>query len=63
MRREGEVSGGGRANVKEEELDEIHFQRKEELASVLRRLRGGIRRMDGVLTEYEVLVPHNRMNF
>lgn len=62
MRRESEVRGGEKVNVKEEEPDEVHYQRKQELASVLRRLRGAIRRMDGVLTEYEVLVPLSRMN-
>ncbi|CAM9506841.1 unnamed protein product, partial [Laminaria digitata] len=35
-------------------MDEIYYQRKEELASVLRRLRAAVRRMDGALTEYEV---------
>lgn len=62
MRRESEVRGGGKANVKQAELDEVYYQRKEELASVLRRLRSAIRRMDGVLTEYEVPVPHSRIN-
>lgn len=37
------------------DMAEIDYRRKEELASVLRRLRAAIRRMDGVLTEEEVL--------
>lgn len=62
---ESKVSGGRRAgrgrNVREQDQDETYFQRKEELASVLRRLRAAIRRMDGVLTEYEVLVPWDKL--
>lgn len=58
--RGGGRAGGG-ASVHEEDLDDIYCQRKEELASVLRRLRAAIRRMDGVLTEYEVLEPHNKV--
>lgn len=38
----------------EDELDEIGYQRKEELASVLRRLRAAVRLMDGILTEEKV---------
>lgn len=66
--RGGDLSEGGRGNAKgarrtsgvrnskarEEELDEIGYQRKEELASVLRRLRVAIRRMDGTWTEEKV---------
>lgn len=40
----------------EEEFDEVDCQRKEELASVLRRLRVAIRRMDGAVTEEKVCV-------
>lgn len=43
-----------RTKAREEELDEIGYQRKEELASVLRRLRVAIRRMDGAWTEEKV---------
>lgn len=52
--------GGGKAATtdkgrgKEEEGDELGYRRREELASVLRRLRAAIRRMDGVLPEEKV---------
>lgn len=53
--KKGRRAFGARANKKkEEEFDEVDCQRKEELASVLRRLRVAIRRMDGVLTEEKV---------
>lgn len=53
--RRGAGSRWKRASKREEEtFDEIDCQRKEELASVLRRLRVAIRRMDGVLTEEKV---------
>lgn len=54
--RGGRRASGARTNKKkkEEEFDEVDCQRKEELASVLRRLRVAIRRMDGVLTEEKV---------
>ena len=47
---------GGRKNKEgaEEGFDEVECQRREELASVLRRLRAAIRRMDCVLTEEKV---------
>lgn len=57
----GRVSGVGRREAgsrgtakEEEEFDEVECQRRDELASVLRRLRAAIRRMDGVLTEEKV---------
>lgn len=54
----GERASGARKSSKkteeEEEFDEVDCQRKEELASVLRRLRVAIRRMDGALTEEKV---------
>ncbi|CAM9808914.1 unnamed protein product [Ectocarpus sp. 6 AP-2014] len=66
--RGGDLSEGGRGNAegarrtsgmrnskaREEELDEVEYQRKEEVASVLRRLRVAIRRMDGTWTEEKV---------
>ncbi|CAM9717326.1 unnamed protein product, partial [Ectocarpus sp. 4 AP-2014] len=48
------TSGIRNSKAREEELDEIGYQRKEELASVLRRLRVAIRRMDGAWTEEKV---------
>lgn len=48
------ASGVTRNKNGEEEFDDVECQRKEELASVLRRLRVAIRRMDGVLTEEKV---------
>lgn len=48
------ASGARTSKREDEELDEVDCQRKEELASVLRRLRVAIRRMDGVLTEEKV---------
>ncbi|CAM9331727.1 unnamed protein product [Ectocarpus sp. 12 AP-2014] len=48
------TSGIRNSKAREEELDEIGYQRKEELASVLRRLRVAIRRMDGAWTEKKV---------
>eukprot|EP00903_Cladosiphon_okamuranus_P005884 g5820.t1 len=53
------LSGARTSNKREqeegqEEFDEVDCQRKEELASVLRRLRVAIRRMDGALTEEKV---------
>lgn len=42
----------------EEEGDGLGYRRKEELASVLRRLRAAIRRTDGVLPEEKVLTEH-----
>lgn len=50
----GRRTSGVTRNKKEGEFDEVGCQRKEELASVLRRLRVAIRRMDGVLTEEKV---------
>eukprot|EP00752_Nemacystus_decipiens_P007119 g6377.t1 len=54
----GERASGGRKSrkkkEKEKDFDEVDCQRKEELASVLRRLRVAIRRMDGALTEEKV---------
>lgn len=56
--KEGRRASGATRNAEEEEeeeeFDEVRCQRKEELASVLRRLRVAIRRMDGVLTEEKV---------
>lgn len=42
----------------DEEGDGLGYRRKEELASVLRRLRAAIRRTDGVLPEEKVLTQH-----
>lgn len=46
--------GSRRSKKKDGEFDEVDCQRKEELASVMRRLRVAIRRMDGALTEEKV---------
>ncbi|CAM9411965.1 unnamed protein product [Ectocarpus sp. 13 AM-2016] len=48
------TSGIRNSRAREEGLDEIGYQRKGELASVLRRLRVAIRRMDGAWTEEKI---------
>lgn len=40
----------------DKDIGKVSYRRMEELGSVLRRLRGAVRRMDGILTESEV--PH-----
>lgn len=51
------VAGRKWSKAGEEELDDVGCRRKEELASVLRKLRAAIRLMDGILTEEQVALP------